>query len=187
MAKFGTWTLEQVETLIAELGEDNARKLVKGEVTVRFSSVELPKFPVTIDYPNPPDKMVDQLKEASQIDFINQDVTSENFPVKGSGVGVVFLTLVDFGKTIKTREVLEEFKELGIDMPGVEHSLAFAAQYPSEQRKGPIAVLCHPWQDGDGEYHVPYLDGEANARYLHLHEFNCAWDKRWRFLAVRKS
>jgi len=185
MAKYGSWRLEDVEQLLDIMGEDNARKVVKGELLCRFSSVELPRFPVTIDYPNPPNLLVEQLKESSQVNFINQDITAEHFPVKGSGIGVVFLTLVDFGQTISTRDVLAKFKEMGIENPNIEHCLAFAGQYPSEQRKGPIAVLCKPWKDEEGEYHIPYLDGEASARYLHLHDFNCKWEKRWRFLAVR--
>ena len=36
----------------------------------------------------------------------------------------------------------------------------------------------------EGEPKIPYLDGDNNSRYLHLHNYDHEWNTRWRFLAV---
>jgi hypothetical protein len=186
MAKYGSWRIRDFEALLDKLGEDNAEKLIRGDIEVRFSESRLSRYPVTIDYPDPPSLLLDRLMKATRCDFMNRDINAKRFEIEGSGAHVVFLTLVEFGKKMTTAQVNEALKEKGLTRPRIEHGLAFSARYPNIQRQGPIAIFCSPWIQ-DGEPKIPYLDGDNNSRYLHLHTYDHEWTTRWRFLAVQKQ
>ncbi len=185
--KYGSWKLSDLEELLDKLGEQNARRLLDGELVCRFTSSTLPRFPVSITYPTPPFKLMDQMLDDLECDFVNRDVNTHAFPINGNGTVNVDLALISFDRPLNYKEVLQEFRKLNLSPPKFEYGLAFGVAYPDEQRQGAIAIMCDPWEKPDGGRFVPYLDGDIGARYLHLHLCDGVWTEVWRFLAVHNQ
>jgi len=136
-------------------------------------------FDIEVDY----GQTFDQMVEAGNYDWVNDDITSVHFPVQG-GKGVLNfkVELVNMGRVATTEELLEEAKKRGLTRPGIEHILAFGAKFPEIQREFPIVALIEkPWRDPHGRLNVPELWYNGDKRKLN-DKLDMWWDDCDRFL-----
>jgi hypothetical protein len=140
------------------------------------------KFTVSVDY----GKTVEEMVAAGRYDWHNDNITTKNFPVSGTGVVTVDLELVHLNKAVSSEEVLAHLEANGLRPATIEELLAFGAIYPEIQRKFPIVCLGSFWVDPSGIHVVPYLGKGGSNRRLNLLWFVSVWGDYCRFLAVRK-
>ncbi|MEK7584402.1 MAG: hypothetical protein AAB490_04090 [Patescibacteria group bacterium] len=95
--------------------------------------------------------------------------------------------LVHLDKDASTNAVLAELKRLELRPALYEELLAFAKQYPDEQRKYPIVAFGSVCQY-DGDLFSPYVLESVDGRCLGMDWIDRPdpWDRSCRFLAVRK-
>lgn len=146
-------------------------------------------YGVMIDYLKPQWQMVDEGK----YDWRALDITSETFPITGSGTVEVKLRLVHFGRRATTKEVTEYLESNGLQAGKVEDLLAFGAKYPEKQREFSIVALGSAWVNSVGSRFVPTLeydstrDGIGSRRGLSTGYDDGpsqVWGSHNRFLAV---
>jgi hypothetical protein len=123
---------------------------------------------------------------AGRHDFINPNITADNFPIVGTGIVDTDLVLVHFDRKIGSDEVVTELAKLGLKPGGIEHACAFGAKYPEVQRKYPIVFLGSVWGSPGRDRCVPYLSGCGRGRGLRLLGWRGEWSHRFRFAGVRK-
>ena len=121
----------------------------------------------------------------------NKEITKERFPIIGAGIGGFEFKLFGegFEDGISSETVIKIINEDDKNNPWspaqAEHTLAFGAQFPEDQRKYPIVGLGSVAKV-DGNRRVLCLDGDGSKRRLRLSWFGDGWYSRCRFLAVRK-
>ncbi|MCR4256891.1 MAG: hypothetical protein NUW08_04260 [Candidatus Uhrbacteria bacterium] len=95
--------------------------------------------------------------------------------------------LVHLDKELSTDAILVELKRLEFRPALYEELLAFAKQYPDEQRMYPIVALGSVCQDDD-DLCSPYVHEYDDGRRLDLHQVDGPrpWLRYCRFLVVRK-
>ncbi|MFZ2189514.1 MAG: hypothetical protein WAV48_01920 [Candidatus Magasanikiibacteriota bacterium] len=169
-AEAGVITRESLEALLA-----NSKELVAGGQTGVYT--------VVIDY----GKTVEQMKKDGRYNWSNDNISSRNFPVSGTGTANVTLELVHLNKAASSKDVLSHMEANGLRAATVEELLMFGATYPDVQREFPIVCLGSSWVDPDGSRFVPFLDRYVSDRGLRLYWFGLGWNDVCRFLAVRKS
>jgi hypothetical protein len=122
-------------------------------------------------------------------DWVNPDITPENFPITGSGVEEVEYMLVHPNIYISSKDAISaikaEDKNNSWQPAAIQHLLAFGAKNPEEQRKYPIVALGSVAQF-HGFRRVACLFGVDVGRSLDLFDWAGDWDASFRFLAVRK-
>jgi hypothetical protein len=139
-------------------------------------------FSVVVDY----SKSLKAMIEDGHYDWKNNDITSDNFSVTGSGQVNSGLELVHFGKHVSTQDVLAELDKRNLCPATLPELLAFGAKYPEEQRKYPIIALGSVWADRDGRRDVACLCGNDRGRDLGLVCYVFGWRGYCRFLAASK-
>ena len=141
-------------------------------------------FHVTVDYT----KSIAEMVRANNFDWVNNDVTDEHFPVKGSGQAELEFKVHDFGGYINGEDAIAEADKMGFRVAEPIEGLVFAVKYPDEQRKNPIVVLGSPWQFVDGIHFVLLLCERGSKRRLTLLHVDGdgSWYRYCRFLLVRK-
>lgn len=123
---------------------------------------------------------------AGKYDWVNSDITSEHFPITGSGKIEGDLVLVHLNRSASTDEVRKELESRGLRPATIAELLAFGVKYPNKQREFPIIALGSVWQRPVGRCHVAGLGGSASRRDLRLYWCEDGWDGGCRFLASRK-
>lgn len=124
-------------------------------------------------------------------DNCNKDITPERFPISGSGIEEFEFKLFGegFENGISSERVIKIIKDDDKVNPWepakTEHTLAFGAQFPEEQRKHPIIGLGSVARV-HGDRRVLCLDRDGSERHLGLRWFGNGWRAYGRFLAVRK-
>jgi len=129
-----------------------------------------------------------EMIKAGQYELINDDITGENFPIRGTGQQEVELMLVHLNRIVTTREVLEYLNSQGLEPAKIEHLLAFGAVYPDAQREFPIVALGSSFVADGGSRYYPYLRSDGHERRLNLSwdDADDHWGGSCRFLALRK-
>lgn len=118
--------------------------------------------------------------------WVNSEISSAHFPIKGERTKEVMTELVHFNRYIESADdVLRELDKSGLRPATIEELLAFSLKYPEIQRQFPIVALGSFWQRFVDRL-VPYLWSISNERTLFLHWFELRWFYDSRFLAVRK-
>ncbi|MBU0649455.1 hypothetical protein KJ969_05175 [Patescibacteria group bacterium] len=139
-------------------------------------------YEVVVDYDQPLAKMI----EACKLDWVNEDITEEHFPIQGNGHKKVKLELYQFDKTITGDQALKRLDEAGYRPATIEELLVFGKKYPDKQRQFPIIALASSWCNPGGHLYVPSLYGDAAGRYLSLSWPGLDFDPHYRFLVVGK-
>ena len=139
-------------------------------------------FGVKVNY----DLSLREMIRAGKYDYTNEDITAQNFPVKGSGQEKVAIELVHFNRDMEAKEVLKEFEKKGLRPATLAELLAFGVAYPEQQRDFPIVELGSVWKGRDGDRLVAYLWGSGSDRELDLDWRGRGWDAQCRFAGVRK-
>ncbi len=120
-------------------------------------------------------------------DYVNSEITDENFPTDKKGKTELEVELFDLDTRKSTDAVLALMDKAGLRPATMVELLSFGAQYPDEQRRYPIVALGSVWTDRDGYRYVGYLWGHPGYRHLYLYWLDLDWPAYYRFLAVRKS
>lgn len=163
---------------------DNPASLVR---TIRKAlapdeTATTPLYVVAVNY----DLSLAAMIRVGQYDWVNSDITSEHFSVKGKGTKEVALELVHFDRYIESEEAIRELNRRGLRPATIEELLAFGAKYPKVQRGFPVVALGSVWRRLPGFSSVPCLWGDSVGRSLGLSWFEGRWDGDYRVLAVRK-
>lgn len=180
--------LDQIAALIVATPKrtktdgDKSEKEAALQTPSMIDPVALPSYSLTLDYGKNLKKMI----AAGKYDWVNDNITQENFPIKGEEKQDVGVVLVHFGKRMSSEEVLAEFEKMNLDPPNLETLLALGAAQPELQREFPIVALNPVWAYPSGGRYVAYLDGDGGGRGLDLFYFDGAWRGDFRFLALRK-
>lgn len=181
--KYGTWTLGQIEALLNKLGEENAKRLLREEVSVQF--VSRATYPITMNYAQ---SLADMIA-AGKYNNVNENITAKNFPI--TGVGTVNLEIVLFqpnfqpNRDIESDDVVKEMDQMGLRPATLPELCAYGATYPEPQREFLIVGLDSSWVRPSGDRVVPYLAGWLDERYMDLVGRDAKWHADHRFAAVR--
>lgn len=149
---------------------------------VEVVSVGRQTFKVLVDYTKSLKKMI----QAGQYDWVNDDITSDHFPVKGNGQKEKEITLFYFNRDISSDDVIAEMGRAGYRPAKIEELLALGAVEKELQKQFPIIALGSVWRTPPGPCHVPALRWISAGRDLRLSWFGAVWAEDWRFAAVRK-
>ena len=127
-----------------------------------------------------------EMVKRGKYDWVSRGITPENFPLNGKGEVAAELVLVHFDKYVTSEQARARMKDQGLEPARIEHLLALGETNPELQRKFPIVALGSVVVFADGGRSVPYLDGGADERSLHLLVESNDWRDDYRFLAFRK-
>jgi hypothetical protein len=131
-------------------------------------------------------RSTEQLVEAGGYGYAHSCVTSENFPVRGSGgePGARDVVLIGFERDVTAAEALAAATGLGLERPSYEDALHFGIAHPAVQQEHPVVFLHAPWVGHFGRRDVLCLWSNAGRRELGLEGFDDTWDRRYRFAFV---
>lgn len=180
-------TVSQIAELIQQNKDGRiTRELFQGflDNPTGVKSANKPDFSVTIDYTQSLAGMI----EAGKYDWKNTDITSENFPIVGTGKMEVELKLIHLKKAMTTKQIEEHLEKLGLVSAKIEHLLAFGEKYSEEQRKFPIVALGSVWVRPGGSRFVSCLGSDGSGRFLCLgwDDPGSGWSGTCRFLVLSK-
>ncbi len=184
--KYSDWMRGEDEALLNKLGGmEVARGILRGtiEVVTNVISFIVRTMTVLVDET----KTVDELVKVGKFDWLNNNITSANFPNPAGGTtGNQELALFHFGKAMSSDAASAEMDKEGYEPATIWDLLAFAKKEPNLQRQFPIVALKSIWRDPGRGRLVPYLCGDAVDRRLDLDCLGVDWGDRYRFLARRK-
>lgn len=125
---------------------------------------------------------------AGKYDYVNLNITDENFPVPENFVLGEDPKVFHFNRDISSEDVIKEMDKEGYTPAMIWDILDYGAKNPEEQRKFPIVGLGSVGEvDDDDDRHVPVLNRNDSKRYLSLSWWDGGWDAGYRFLGVRKK
>lgn len=171
-------TDEDIHCLATPEGETTLEKMADIIVGVKRQA-----FKVMVDYT----KSLKEMIKAGQYDWVNNGITSDHFPITGSGQKEKEITLFHFNRGISSDNAVVEMEEAGYRPALVEELLALGAAEKELQKQFPINALGSLWQPPDGRRFVPSLDWGSGGRGLSLGWFEGDWVGSWRFAAVRNA
>ena len=171
-------TDEDIHCLARPDGEEILDKIADLIVAVKRQV-----FKVLVDHTESLQEMI----KAGQYDWVNDDITNDHFPIKGSGQEEKEITLFHFNRSISSNDAIAEMKKAGYSLALIEDLLALGATYKELQKQFPINALGSVWRDPCGDRYVPYLFWDGLERDLRLLWFVRGWIEYWRFAAVRNA
>lgn len=122
-------------------------------------------------------KTLKQLIQDLKFNYVNSNITKENFPTKP--IRGADFKLFNFGKLVSSKEVIEMIEREGYKVANIYELLTWAKEWNG---KDLVVALGQKSRDGD----VPYL-GHWIDRNFNLNDFDGGWDVNYRFLGVRES
>lgn len=139
---------------------------------------------VTIDFSLPLSEMI----EAGRYDFVDSNITAQNFPINVRESGEVRLHLAYFDRDIITQEVPFELEKEGLLPADLPELLALGATYPTLQRSRTLVALNSKWRRANGIVEVPILGVHEHRRDLSLAPARPGreWFPNCGFLAIDK-
>ncbi|MDO8669171.1 MAG: hypothetical protein Q7K65_02670 [Candidatus Buchananbacteria bacterium] len=176
--KEGQVTLKAIAGLIIQAGQ----KI--GQTAEEASRYLAGKFNLIVDYSLSLAEMI----AGGQYDWVNQDITAEHFPGKGTGKQEAAVEILHFNRYFNSGdEVLAEIDKLGYGPAVLPELLALGKDQPELQRQFPIAALGSIWRRSDGSRGFACLGGDGAERLLYLFWIVCGFYGCWRFAVVRKQ
>ena len=169
---------EDLHRLVTEEG-----KPVLAKVAELIVGVVRQSFKVVVDY----GRDLGQMIAGGKYDWVNENITRENFPTTGQGKQEREVVLFHFNRFISSDDVIKEMASAGYRPAMLEELLALGETQPELQRQFPIVALGSVWRVSGGFREVPYLDGCGAGRYLGLRCFGGGWCGGCRFAAVRNA
>ena len=127
-------------------------------------------------------KPLSKLIKDAKLDYVNKDITEENFPATSD---VTDFELLIYEKTMTTKEALADMESKNL-RPATMYELV---TYANSGWNGTdwVVALGSVWTDRYGYRYVGCLSGYSGVRGLYLYWFDFRWPAFYRFLAVRKS
>jgi hypothetical protein len=163
------------------LKDENLRKAI-AQMIIAAKSFVAATFKVTVDYGQ---SLADMIK-AGKYDWVNDNITKENFPVNGQDKQEVEVLLFHFNRVISSDDAIAEMNKAGYRPARIEELLALGACQPELQKQFPIVALGSAWRRPSGYRIVPCLVSDGSGRRLDLDDFEGGWDGSDRFLVLRK-
>ena len=120
---------------------------------------------------------------AAKFDWVNSDITEQNFPIETTEPGKC--ELVDYKKPINTEDVLDDMEKHNLRPATLKELLTYAER--KWNGKDAVIAFGSVWQGSGGVRFVPCLDCGGSGRRLGLDWIDGDWRDGCRFLAVRKS
>ncbi len=114
------------------------------------------------------------------VDYIRSEDFVVSLPEESADI-----VLLDFGRHVHTRAVLDACKGHLYEWPWAEDALHFARTYPAELQRGRIIFLHRAWRMNN-DNHVLALDmhdGKRRLRFVQLEER--AWGENDRFAVIK--
>ena len=108
---------------------------------------------VYVDY----DQYLEDTLTAGEYDWIDNDITSRYFPMKGEGASNVALTLVRLSRFATTLEIVEELAEHDLQPAEMEHLLAYGAASLNDTQLVIVVALGSGWSEPDSGREVPFI------------------------------
>lgn len=139
-------------------------------------------FTLAVDY----SRSLEQMVGAGKYDWMNDNITGNNFPHQSLGVVEQRCKLFHFNRSISSEDVITEMKKEGFIPADTATLCVFGEKFPEKQREFPIVALGQVWRSASGDRGVAYLNGVGAGRGLSLDWFDFDWSGDYRFLAVRK-
>lgn len=124
---------------------------------------------------------IKQLIKSLKLNYVNSDITEENFPDDGQRGKVEIL---HFNEYLETDEVLKRMEEKGYRPTTLYEMLEWAKDWNGQDW---IVALGSVWRDPCGGRSCACLDGGGSERGLGLIWVDDGWDGGCRVAAVRKS
>ena len=118
-----------------------------------------------------------------KLNYVNSDITKENFPDDGRREKVEIL---HYDETLTTEELLKKMEYDGYAPANLYELLEWANQDKEWNGKDFVIALGSVWRDRYGNRVAPCLLGLGSERGLDLLWTEYGWDKFFRFAAVRK-
>jgi len=125
---------------------------------------------------------LEQLIKAVKLDYVNSDITSEHFPIKGTPAGISEMKLLHINRIISTKDVLKNIEEKGYRPATIYELLVFAEK--KWNGKALVVALGSVWWHRNGRRFVACLDRDGGKRLLYLSWFEGDWRAIYRFLVV---
>lgn len=140
-------------------------------------------FTLVVNY-----RILKDLIAAGRYDWVNDDITEENFPAEKEEQGTKeqSFTLYHFGEDMRSDDIVAQMQKNGKRPATIRELLVFAEKYPKPQRKFLITALKSVWVDRYGHCRVLCLVGGTSGRGLYLGCYDGIWLGGCRFLAVGK-
>lgn len=161
-------------TIPFDLGMQKLQTLIEEGVRLAFD--------VVVDY----SRSLAQMVEAGEYDWVNSNISEENFPIEGDECHELRIVLFHFGRVMDSDEVVAIMKREGFRPAKIEELLALGEAHPNLQKEFPIVGLGSVWQDRDGLRHVPHLYKLGSKRYLYLYWFEYRSNAYCHFAGLRK-
>lgn len=139
-------------------------------------------YAVTVDY----GMNVEDAVRLGRYDWVNENITSRNFPTKRRGTAEVVVELIHLERYVSTEGALRELDKMGYRPAELHELLAFGEKYPDVQREFPVVAPGSVWQYPGGARGVPCLFRHGSGRSLRLDWVGLDWGGLCRFAAVRK-
>ncbi len=139
-------------------------------------------YAVSVNY----DLSVEDAVKAGKYDWMDDNITSKNFPSKRKGTAEAEIILVHFNRSMDPDDVIRELDKQGLRPAELPEGLAFGAMYPDIQREFPVVILGSVWRSSDGHRYCASLSRSPVQRVLYLYWFDYGWGSLYRFAALRK-
>ncbi|MFZ2201786.1 MAG: hypothetical protein WAV56_00125 [Microgenomates group bacterium] len=172
-------TGQLAQKVIQSRGNTLAKEIV---ALIRGPQPDFPSYSVLVDY----GQTVERLIRDGSYDWVNDDITSRNFPSSERGNAQIDIFLLNFDRNISSEDAIREMDTQGLRPATLKELLALGATHTNLQRENPIVALGSEWRNPDGDRGVPDLIRGGSVRGLSLGWFVGDWFPGWRFAAVRK-
>lgn len=173
-------TDEDIHRLALPGGEEIIGRMAQVIMDARAQSE--PRYPIIINY----DESLDEMIKAGLYDHVSDNITTDNFPITGSGMVEQEAVLVHPDRYVSTEGAEQEIGKRGLRPARLEELLAFGAEWPEVQRKFPVVALGSSWVHSDSQGNVASLVGGSSGRAIVLDWCGIGWHEFCRFLAVPK-
>jgi hypothetical protein len=182
-------TPAQLKELFAQIASG---RITKGSLQDFLSGIFDATYPVTIDYSQSIERMI----EDGRYDSISTSITSDNFPLKGSGKVKHDLLLVQFDPLLfedahvgeQSDYILELLDKRGLKPAMIEDLLAFGTEYGSFHKEFDIVCLGSVWHKKESNCYVPVLNKVVTRSVIYLEQMygRGVWNPECRFLVYDK-
>ncbi|MBU1179636.1 hypothetical protein KJ885_01695 [Patescibacteria group bacterium] len=134
----------------------------------------------------PDTQIFQRMLEACKFDWVNDNITQENFSILEEPNENTEYVLVDMGKPVSTEEAEAEIKKQGLPLTTLADLLLYVRKNPDKQKEFPIVALGSRWQHSSGRWFSPYAACWGSWRRLRLCWRERDWNDRCRFLARKR-
>lgn len=151
----------------------------------KFPEVVPPRYFVYVNYDLPLEVVI----RRGKYDYVDHNITAGNFPSDKSGQKRFTIYLVNFDRSISSKNVLVELDRQELCPITLRELLALSLNYPHGLGEYPVAALGSIWTSTFDSYsrkYVPCLGKRGWARYLINNPVEGGWDKDWYFAARSK-